>query len=64
MNKKTKVKDQNYVGFSRRDFIASVGSVAVPFTIIPRNVMPGTGYLQPSDTVNVARNRCWCQRAK
>ena len=39
---------------SRRNFLGTVGAATAGFTIIPRHVMPGNGYLQPSDTVNVA----------
>lgn len=39
---------------SRRNFIGTVGAATAGFTIIPRHVMPGNGYLQPSDSVNVA----------
>jgi predicted dehydrogenase len=44
-------KDRN---LTRRNFIGKVGAAGAAFTIVPRNVMPGKGYLQPSDTVNVA----------
>jgi hypothetical protein len=39
---------------SRRKFLGTVSAATAGFTIIPRHVMPGNGYLQPSDTVNVA----------
>ena len=39
---------------SRRKFLGTVSAATAGFTIIPRHVMPGKGYLQPSDTVNVA----------
>ncbi|MBN1158072.1 MAG: Gfo/Idh/MocA family oxidoreductase [Bacteroidales bacterium] len=39
---------------SRRNFLGTAGAAAAAFTIVPRHVMAGKGYLQPSDTVNVA----------
>lgn len=39
---------------SRRKFLGTVSAATAGFTIIPRHVMPGKGYQQPSDTVNVA----------
>jgi predicted dehydrogenase len=39
---------------SRRKFLGTVGAASAGLTIIPRHVMPGKGYMQPSDTVNVA----------
>jgi len=39
---------------SRRQFLASSGGVALAFTIVPRHVLGGAGYLAPSDRVNVA----------
>ncbi len=45
---------KNKSDISRRNFIGTVGAATAAFTIIPRNVMAGRGYMQPSDTVNVA----------
>ena len=39
---------------SRRKFLGTVSAATAGFTIIPRHVMPGKGYQQPSDTVNIA----------
>ncbi len=39
---------------SRRAFLAASGSAAVSFTIVPRHVLGGAGFLAPSDTLNVA----------
>ena len=39
---------------SRRDFIAQTASAAVGFSIVPRHVLGGAGYVPPSDKVNVA----------
>ncbi len=54
MNKKNDPIDRKVSHLSRRSFIGTVGAAAAAFTIIPRNVMAGRGYQQPSDTVNVA----------
>jgi predicted dehydrogenase len=47
-------KSKPVKNLSRRNFLGTVGAATAGLTIIPRNVMPGKGYLQPSDTVNVA----------
>jgi len=47
-------KNKTSKSLSRRKFLGTVGTATAGFTIIPRNVMPGKGYMQPSDTVNVA----------
>ena len=39
---------------SRRNFLGTVGTATAAFTIVPRNVIAGRGYMQPSDTVNIA----------
>jgi hypothetical protein len=39
---------------SRRKFVSNMGAATAAFTIIPRHVMAGKGYQQPSDTLNVA----------
>jgi predicted dehydrogenase len=41
-------------GPSRRGFLAGTSAVAFGFTIVPRHVLGGAGYLPPSETVNVA----------
>jgi hypothetical protein len=40
--------------FTRRKFIATAGTAAAAFTIVPRNVLGGSGYQPPSDMINVA----------
>ena len=47
-------KNKTTKNLSRRNFLGTVGAATAGITIIPRHVMPGKGYLQPSDTVNVA----------
>ena len=39
---------------SRRKFIATAGKAAVGFTIVPRFVLGGPGYVPPSDKLNIA----------
>ena len=39
---------------SRRDFVTQSTAAAIGFTIVPRRVLGGTGYVPPSDKVNVA----------
>jgi predicted dehydrogenase len=54
MSKNEAKKNKMTTSLSRRKFLGTVGAATAGFTIIPRHVMPGKGYLQPSDTVNVA----------
>ena len=39
---------------SRRDFLARSATAAVGFSIVPRHVLGGSGYVPPSDKVNIA----------
>jgi predicted dehydrogenase len=39
---------------SRRDFITQTTTAAFGFTIVPRRVLGGAGYVPPSDKVNIA----------
>src|ERR1700747_1527032 len=39
---------------SRREFLAEAGTPALGFTIVPRHVLGGKGYVPPSDKVNIA----------
>jgi len=39
---------------SRRSFLTATGSLALGFTIVPRHVLGGAGYLAPSERVNLA----------
>ena len=39
---------------SRRQFVGAVGAAAALFTVVPRRVLGGPGYVAPSDLVNVA----------
>lgn len=41
-------------GVSRRKFIGQTAAAALGFTIVPRRVLGGVGYVAPSDKVNIA----------
>ena len=40
--------------FSRREFLTKGAAAAAAFTIVPRHVLGGTGFIPPSDKVNIA----------
>src|SRR5438046_6633543 len=40
--------------FSRRKFLKAGATAAAVFTIVPRHVLGGRGYVAPSDKVNIA----------
>ena len=42
----------------RRKFIKNAGTTAAFFTIIPRHVLGGKGYIPPSDKLNIAAIGC------
>jgi hypothetical protein len=54
MKKIEKMKGQKSKSLSRRTFIGKVGAATAAFTIVPRSVLGGKGYQQPSDMLNVA----------
>jgi predicted dehydrogenase len=41
-------------GISRRKFLGQAGAAAIGFSIVPRRVLGGAGYVPPSDKVNIA----------
>ena len=41
-------------GVSRREFISQTATAALGFSIVPRRVLGGAGYVPPSDKVNIA----------
>jgi predicted dehydrogenase len=51
---KLKRKNPKSKNLSRRSFLGTTASAAAAFTIIPRYVLGGKGYIAPSDTINVA----------
>lgn len=54
MSTNESMKNKSEKNLSRRKFLGTVSAATAGITIIPRHVMPGKGYLQPSDSVNVA----------
>jgi predicted dehydrogenase len=53
---KTRVESHSSIdgSVSRRDFIAQGVAAAAGFSIVPRRVLGGAGYVPPSDRVNIA----------
>ncbi len=41
-------------GMSRRQFVSLTGTTALGFSIVPRHVLGGTGYIAPSDKITMA----------
>jgi predicted dehydrogenase len=39
---------------SRRDFLTQAGTAAIAFSIVPRHVLGGTGFVPPSEKLNIA----------
>jgi predicted dehydrogenase len=54
MSERKNKKRKKSADLSRRDFLATTGTAAAAFTIVPRHVLGGPGYQAPSDMVNVA----------
>lgn len=52
MAEKKHVENEN--GMSRRQFVGAVGAATAAFTIVPRHVLGGPGYMAPSDMLNIA----------
>jgi hypothetical protein len=48
-------------GVSRRKFLATSGAAAAAFTIVPRQVLGGAGFVAPSEKVTVAYIGCGTQ---
>ncbi len=46
--------DSPHNAVSRREFLAQSATAAIGFSIVPRHVLGGPGYVPPSDKVNVA----------
>ncbi len=43
---------------SRRQFVTQAASAAAAFTIVPRHVLGGSGYVAPSEKLNIAVIGC------
>src|ERR1700746_3034043 len=52
MKKQPRSASRNAV--SRREFLAQSATAALGFSIVPRHVLGGPGYVSPSDKVNIA----------
>jgi predicted dehydrogenase len=48
-------------GVSRRKFLAAGGAAAAAFTIVPRHVLGGAGFVAPSEKITVAHIGCGTQ---
>jgi len=51
-------KNRNY---NRREFVKTTAAASVAFTIIPRNVLGGRGFIAPNDKINIAYIGCGTQ---
>src|SRR4030095_9376277 len=47
--------------FNRREFISSAATASLAFTILPRHVIGGQGYIAPSDKLTLAYIGCGTQ---
>ena len=45
-------------GVSRRKFLAASSAAAAAFTIVPRHVLGGAGFVAPSEKITVAHIGC------
>src|SRR5436309_14251077 len=48
-------------GLSRRQFVLTTASAAAGFTIVPRHVLGGPGFVAPSDKITLAYIGCGTQ---
>src|SRR6266705_1237267 len=46
---------------SRRKFMVTAGAAATAFTIVPRHVLGGPGYVAPSEKITLAHIGCGTQ---
>src|SRR6266536_2355846 len=61
IRKASESSDQSHpTGFSRRKFIQA-GAAATAFTIVPRHVLGGQGFVAPSEKITVAYIGCGTQ---
>jgi predicted dehydrogenase len=54
MSMKDESKDQKKSGMTRRSFIGRTALATTAFTILPRHVLGGQGFVAPSDKLNIA----------
>src|SRR6476646_2818876 len=46
---------------NRRDFLSTAAKASLAFTIVPRHVLGGPGFIAPSDKLNIAYIGCGTQ---
>ena len=53
---KNQLRSRSVIGksVSRRNFLGQAAGAAIGLAIVPRRVLGGTGYVPPSDKVNIA----------
>ena len=61
MNTSDTKKQSRPIPLSRRKFIAAGGAAAAAFTIVPRHVLGGAGFVAPSEKIAVAYIGCGTQ---
>jgi len=54
MKKSSESRNSSEKSLSRRKFLAQTGAAALGFSIVPRRVLGGVGYVPPSDKLNLA----------
>ena len=54
MKKEQRPQTSSTTSVSRRQFVTTTAAAAVGFTIVPRRVLGGVGFVPPSDKVNIA----------
>ncbi len=54
MSKKEESKNESKTGMSRRSFIGKTTLATAAFSIVPRHVLGGKGFVPPSDKLNIA----------
>src|SRR5947208_15851164 len=54
-------KEPAQPGLSRREFLLAGGAAATAFTIVPRHVLGGPGFVAPSEKITVAYIGCGTQ---
>lgn len=59
--RKTSERNQPKSSLSRRKFIQAAGAAATAFTIVPRHVLGGQGFVPPSEKITVAYIGCGTQ---
>src|SRR5437764_4013330 len=55
------IRTPHSAGLSRRNFIWAGGAAAAGFTIVPRHVLGGSGFVPPSEKITLAYIGCGTQ---